>query len=323
MPKGYFARKVKQISLLSALAGGLLGFAADAKAAYSFTSIIPPGATASMVYDLLDSNLLGYYQDADGFHGYVNNGNDYVEVTLPNSIDANDNPMLIPVDITTIDEAGVYYYAHFNGMYYSPKTGEYNVLVYQTNPFIPYCTIWLGVSDTKLTGSYQGLDGAFHGLIHTSSGFSTYNVPNSTDTIIEDFSGNTLVGEFCDGDDVWHGYIKSNSGVTTIDFPGGKLGTTWVNGIDQDTLVGFYEDNDGHTHGFTLTAGDFTSIDFPGATDTYILKIDGDSLVGYYKTTDGETYGFVASLIPEPSCIGLIGLGILPLLSRVRRISPR
>jgi hypothetical protein len=111
--------------------------------------------------------------------------------------------------------------------------------------------------------------------------------------------------------------MESNNMFQTLDVPGSS--STTITGVTQsgNEIVGSYtlQQTGSTTYGFMESGGMFQTLVFPGASSTNVLGLseNGNEIVGSYtlSQTGSETFGFVASPLPEPSSLTLLGLGML------------
>ena len=93
---------------------------------------------------------------------------------------------------------------------------------------------------------------------------------------------------------------------TTLDFP--EMYFTSAFGINNaGQVVGFFNDSSG-SHGFINTGGTFTTLDVPGAGSTFARGInDAGQVVGRFRDNSRLFHGFVASPVPLPAAVWLLG----------------
>ena len=94
---------------------------------------------------------------------------------------------------------------------------------------------------------------------------------------------------------------------TTLDFPGAS--STLAFGINNaGQVVGRFSDSSGGRHGFINTGGTFTTLDVPGASRTNAFGInDAGQVVGFFADSSSVFHGFVASPVPLPAAVWVLG----------------
>jgi hypothetical protein len=130
-----------------------------------------------------------------------------------------------------------------------------------------------------------------------------------------------VVGLYTDASNVNHGYVRDDGTgiITPIDVPGAT--STEALGINNaGWIVGSFVDASGATHGFLDVGGVFTQIDVPNSFFTVVVGINsrGDLTGTYGSNADGLQHGFLATVVPEPTSVALMGAGLLALWGRSR-----
>ncbi len=73
-------------------------------------------------------------------------------------------------------------------------------------------------------------------------------------------------------------------------------------------------------HGYLKDGSSFTTIDVPGATNTFAHGPNAAvQVVGLFLDSQGTYHGYVATPVPEPSTLALVGVSALTLLGYVWR----
>jgi hypothetical protein len=73
--------------------------------------------------------------------------------------------------------------------------------------------------------------------------------------------------------------------------------------------------------GLSLSNGIYTSLNYPGALYTHLYGInDAGTIVGSYENASGGYSGFIATPVPVPASLLLLGPGLVGLAALRRRL---
>lgn len=267
--------------------GSYVGFVRDPNG--GITTFGAPSAVLTYGQGINDSGQIAGEFEATrfAFQGYVRgaSGQGYSSFSAPGDSQANMTMAL------GIDRAGevVGYLSNFSGSYLRSADGT---------------------SFQAITGP-GGVDGLAYGI----SG-----------------SGQLIVGVYYDAAGNGRMFVRGASGSSyvTFDAPGagpvdpfvtGGLAGFGVNDSGQVAGSYFLDTVNYHVQGFVRDAdGHVSLLAVPGAVDTYVNGInDQGQLVGSYSDSQGHYHGFIATAVPEPGSLTLLGCGAIAALGYGRR----
>ena len=153
---------------------------------------------------------------------------------------------------------------------------------------------FLEVTSSNDHGHYAGntknSDGKVVAFTLINGQFTTYDVPESTQTVFYGFNNSgQAVGFYNDQNEISHGVILQNGELNVFNFPGAAQ--TQPFGITETgQVVGDIFDENNNVFGFI---GDM-EFNIPGATTTYVDHINSAGIiVGSYEDMDRMYHGFI------------------------------
>ena len=295
---------------------GLIAIAPGrASAAYTFTTVDPPGSRFAQVRGVSGGTVVGVYDD-DFFqsHGYYYDGSTFRDLdhpgalyTVPNGVSGN---TVVGATYGDFSDRGDH------GFVYDGST--FTTLRYPDAA----ATSAEGVSGGTVVGTYRDDADAAHGFVYDGSTFRTLDVPGASYTYASGISGGTVVGTY--GNSREHGFIYDGSTFTTLDFPGAIH--TQAEGVSGGIVVGTYVGADHSNNSFIYDGSTCTTLNVPPSWGdvTFALDISGNTVVGWYSTLDDFgtiypdlTHGFSVQ-VPEPAGALLVAIAGLGMLARRR-----
>jgi MYXO-CTERM domain-containing protein len=285
------------VGVLGLLAGGavrptpaLAAPGADPALYNFFDPIDAPDAYGTEGYGLDDAGeVVGSFDDAMGFHGYIENAGGVVPIDAPDAT---------RTDVYGIDPAGDTYVGAFR------DAGDTTHGFVWGSSFTPIdapgaSTTWAyGINASgAVVGTFVD-DSGGHGFAYSGGTFTTIDAPGAAYTSARAIDDDSDVAGTFDDDTGNHGFLYSGGTFTTIDVPGAT--GTRITGIDDlGDVVGDFDDASG-VHGFVESGGSFTVVDVPGADTTQVRDIDdAGEIVGTFEA-GGDKHGFRATHISIP-----------------------
>jgi uncharacterized membrane protein len=155
--------------------------------------------------------------------------------------------------------------------------------------------------------------------------FTPVSYPGATSTTVSGMNDlDEVVGSYNSGNSS-HGFLYKDGVYTTIDFPGPVSSNHAIAINNNGEIVGSYLGfNPTGIHGFTYENGNYQSFDafnsFGGGNATVPTEINDFGVIsGILFPESGGNRSFVATLVPEPGTLGLLGMGLMIAAGAVRR----
>jgi hypothetical protein len=185
-------------------------------------------------------------------------------------------------------------------------------------------TSFSSINDAGLIAGYYGSgtpgNEIFTAFTFDGITYSSFSVPGAWGTFARGInSSGIVVGEFGLTGGGGGAFIYDGTSFTTFDHPEANENSTSFSSItDAGLIAGYYGSGTPGNEIFTAFTFDgiaYSTFSVPDAWGTFARDINSDGIVvGEFGLTDGGGGAFIAEIVPEPSTIALVCLGILAIL---------
>jgi uncharacterized membrane protein len=264
--------------------------------AYRYTVLNVPDAFWTQAYRMnARGDVVGFYQDAEGMHGFLLRRGSYERLRFPDAV------MTHPRGINERGDIVGDYILNGRTHGFVLSNGRYATL---NMPDAFGTRLWDINANGEISGEFQAAaGGAWHGFIWRKGDFRTLDIPEAT--MSAGFGINVqgeVVGHYrlpAPGGGVTKmlGFIWRNGVVTQLDYPAENL-MSCAMGISSHVVLGhFWDVASGIVYGYVWQGGEFiATLRVPDARDTYPTSITpSGTIAGYHWDAEaGSWRGFVA-----------------------------
>ena len=287
---------------------------------FTFTTLDDPSTTLGTYLSNISGNtVVGAYVSpaSNAPVGFIYNGSTYT--TLIDPVGARGTSVS---GISGNNIVGSYWDAFDNVHGFIYNGSSYTTI---DDPLGVDGTYACGISGNNIVGCYLNPPSQNHGFLYNGSSYTTIDDPLGVDgTYAYGISGHNIVGCYLNPSSQNHGFLYNGSTYTTIDDPLAGPAGSYAIGISGNNIVGTYLDSSNQEHGFLYNGSTYTTLDDPLAGSgagygTWACGISGNNIVGYYTDSSGIYHGYIATIVPEPSTLALLGVGAMGLIAYVWR----